>query len=262
VRVTFVIFLAAVLAIAASWGAAASAVGIPPALRCGAATCSYAAKGGPLTLRFGTSEMTCAATRGSGQFSSRTTGAATFRFLRCREQVTPFRFGIVLPRISFMISSVPPPMGPRRASRTVRSMPAPRPLLGPQHPQPQQRLRRRSRQRLLPPRLRLRRLLGRPRQRHLHHGPGRRRLPRRPRPRPPLRRSRSRPALRRPRLRLLQRPARPRQVPPLQRRPAALTHRFPDLSSPPSALRERSAGARHFQLKRQRPSRNPNVPVS
>jgi DNA-binding XRE family transcriptional regulator len=28
-----------------------------------------------------------------------------------------------LPRISFMISSVPPPMGPRRASRTARSMP-------------------------------------------------------------------------------------------------------------------------------------------
>ena len=30
---------------------------------------------------------------------------------------------IVLPRISFMISSVPPPIGPRRASRTARSMP-------------------------------------------------------------------------------------------------------------------------------------------
>jgi hypothetical protein len=28
-----------------------------------------------------------------------------------------------LPRISFMTSSVPPPMGPRRASRTARSMP-------------------------------------------------------------------------------------------------------------------------------------------
>ncbi len=28
-----------------------------------------------------------------------------------------------LPRISFMISSVPPPIGPRRASRTARSMP-------------------------------------------------------------------------------------------------------------------------------------------
>jgi hypothetical protein len=27
------------------------------------------------------------------------------------------------PRISFMISSVPPPIGPRRASRTARSMP-------------------------------------------------------------------------------------------------------------------------------------------
>jgi integrase len=30
---------------------------------------------------------------------------------------------ICLPRISFMISSVPPPIGPRRASRTARSMP-------------------------------------------------------------------------------------------------------------------------------------------
>jgi hypothetical protein len=30
---------------------------------------------------------------------------------------------INLPRISFMISSVPPPIGPRRASRTARSMP-------------------------------------------------------------------------------------------------------------------------------------------
>jgi len=30
---------------------------------------------------------------------------------------------ISLPRISFMISSVPPPIGPRRASRTARSMP-------------------------------------------------------------------------------------------------------------------------------------------
>jgi len=30
---------------------------------------------------------------------------------------------IVLPMISFMISSVPPPIGPRRASRTARSMP-------------------------------------------------------------------------------------------------------------------------------------------
>ena len=30
---------------------------------------------------------------------------------------------IPLPRISFMISSVPPPIGPRRASRTARSMP-------------------------------------------------------------------------------------------------------------------------------------------
>jgi hypothetical protein len=30
---------------------------------------------------------------------------------------------IVLPTISFMISSVPPPIGPRRASRTARSMP-------------------------------------------------------------------------------------------------------------------------------------------
>jgi hypothetical protein len=30
---------------------------------------------------------------------------------------------IVLPRISFMTSSVPPPIGPRRASRTARSMP-------------------------------------------------------------------------------------------------------------------------------------------
>jgi hypothetical protein len=28
-----------------------------------------------------------------------------------------------LPRISFMISSVPPPIGPRRASRAARSMP-------------------------------------------------------------------------------------------------------------------------------------------
>ncbi len=28
-----------------------------------------------------------------------------------------------LPRISFMISSVPPPIGPRRASRTARSIP-------------------------------------------------------------------------------------------------------------------------------------------
>jgi len=30
---------------------------------------------------------------------------------------------ISLPRISFITSSVPPPMGPRRASRTARSMP-------------------------------------------------------------------------------------------------------------------------------------------
>jgi hypothetical protein len=30
---------------------------------------------------------------------------------------------ICLPRISFMISSVPPPIGPRRASRTARSIP-------------------------------------------------------------------------------------------------------------------------------------------
>lgn len=30
---------------------------------------------------------------------------------------------IDLPMISFMISSVPPPIGPRRASRTARSMP-------------------------------------------------------------------------------------------------------------------------------------------
>jgi hypothetical protein len=30
---------------------------------------------------------------------------------------------INFPRISFMISSVPPPIGPRRASRTARSMP-------------------------------------------------------------------------------------------------------------------------------------------
>jgi hypothetical protein len=30
---------------------------------------------------------------------------------------------ISLPRISFITSSVPPPIGPRRASRTARSMP-------------------------------------------------------------------------------------------------------------------------------------------
>ncbi len=30
---------------------------------------------------------------------------------------------INLPRISFITSSVPPPIGPRRASRTARSMP-------------------------------------------------------------------------------------------------------------------------------------------
>lgn len=41
------------------------------------------------------------------------------------EQETPANHynPISLPRISFMTSSVPPPMGPRRASRTARSMP-------------------------------------------------------------------------------------------------------------------------------------------
>jgi integrase len=41
------------------------------------------------------------------------------------EQETPANpySPIVLPTISFMISSVPPPIGPRRASRTARSMP-------------------------------------------------------------------------------------------------------------------------------------------
>jgi integrase len=41
------------------------------------------------------------------------------------EQETPANpySPICLPRISFMISSVPPPIGPRRASRTARSMP-------------------------------------------------------------------------------------------------------------------------------------------
>jgi hypothetical protein len=50
--------------------------------------------------------------------------AAVQAFLRGFRGLTAINHNpIVLPMISFMISSVPPPIGPRRASRTARSMP-------------------------------------------------------------------------------------------------------------------------------------------